>query len=73
MALLGGWPGAIFAQRVFRHKSSKPSFQSVFWITVVLNCVALGALLSPWGVEIVNPLLEDLLRGGERWATLLKI
>ena len=36
--LAGGWPGALFAQRVFRHKSSKAEFQRVFWVTVVVNC-----------------------------------
>jgi uncharacterized membrane protein YsdA (DUF1294 family) len=28
LALMGGWPGALIAQRVFHHKSRKPSFQS---------------------------------------------
>ncbi len=37
LGLLGGWPGAAFAQNSFRHKSSKSSFQIQFWITVVLN------------------------------------
>src|SRR4051812_24046826 len=26
LSLIGGWPGALFAQSVFRHKSRKPSF-----------------------------------------------
>jgi uncharacterized membrane protein YsdA (DUF1294 family) len=29
--LVGGWPGALVAQRVLRHKSSKPAYQIVFW------------------------------------------
>jgi uncharacterized membrane protein YsdA (DUF1294 family) len=37
MAFLGGWPGAIFAQRQFRHKTQKASFRIVFWITVILH------------------------------------
>jgi uncharacterized membrane protein YsdA (DUF1294 family)/cold shock CspA family protein len=37
-ALLGGWPGALAAQRLLRHKSAKASFQTTFWATVVLNC-----------------------------------
>jgi uncharacterized membrane protein YsdA (DUF1294 family)/cold shock CspA family protein len=37
LGLLGGWPGAALAQKSFRHKSSKKSFQINFWITVVLN------------------------------------
>lgn len=47
LGLLGGWPGALAAQRVFRHKSSKPSFQMAFWLTALLNSAALALLLSP--------------------------
>lgn len=43
-ALFGGWPGAIVAQRLLRHKSKKLSFQIYFWLTVAFNCVALGWL-----------------------------
>ena len=45
LALIGGWPGALIAQQVFRHKSRKPSFQFTFWATVALNC---GALVWFW-------------------------
>jgi len=41
LALMGGWPGALVAQRVFRHKSAKPSFRFAFWATVIFNCAAL--------------------------------
>jgi uncharacterized membrane protein YsdA (DUF1294 family) len=47
VSLLGGWPGALAAQGVLRHKSAKLSFRLLFWTTVVLNCGALGWLLSP--------------------------
>src|SRR5690606_31228629 len=36
LALIGGWPGALVAQRLFRHKSKKNDFQIMFWIPVVL-------------------------------------
>lgn len=45
LALMGGWPGALVAQRVFHHKSRKPSFRFAFWGTVALNC---GALVWFW-------------------------
>ena len=37
--LAGGWPGALLAQQVFRHKTRKVSFQVVFWIIVLLHQV----------------------------------
>jgi uncharacterized membrane protein YsdA (DUF1294 family)/cold shock CspA family protein len=44
--ILGGWPGGLLAQGVFRHKSSKASFQGTFWCTVVVNCVVVYFLLQ---------------------------
>jgi uncharacterized membrane protein YsdA (DUF1294 family) len=44
ISLVGGWPGALVAQRVFHHKTRKTSFQLIFWYTVVANCLALGWL-----------------------------
>lgn len=55
--LVGGWPGALAAQRLLRHKSAKASFQFTFWITIVLNCGALGWLLSPSGARALQSLL----------------
>ncbi|MDY0339931.1 MAG: DUF1294 domain-containing protein [Coriobacteriia bacterium] len=43
LALLGGWPGALIAQETFHHKTRKQSFRTVFWLTVVVNCLALAA------------------------------
>ena len=38
--LLGGWPGALLAQRRLRHKCSKTSYQFVFWNIVILFQIA---------------------------------
>ncbi|MBL1376176.1 DUF1294 domain-containing protein [Zobellella sp. CGMCC 1.18722] len=51
LALAGGWPGALVAQRRLRHKSRKASFQLVFWLSVVANVGVLAWLLFDpgWG------------------------
>ena len=46
MSIMGGWLGALLAQKKLRHKSKKAEFQSVFWVTVILNCSAFGWLLT---------------------------
>jgi uncharacterized membrane protein YsdA (DUF1294 family) len=42
-----GWPGALLAQQLLRHKTSKRSFVSAFWATVLLNAA---------GPYLINPL-----------------
>jgi uncharacterized membrane protein YsdA (DUF1294 family)/cold shock CspA family protein len=56
-ALLGGWPGALAAQRLLHHKSKKRSFQIAFWVTVILNCGALGWLFFFSGAEALRSIL----------------
>ena len=46
MSLLGGWPGALFAQRQLRHKTRKARFQALFWGTVLAHVVGLAWFLS---------------------------
>lgn len=49
LALACGWPGAVLAQQWLRHKSSKASFQAIFWLVVVLNVAGVLWLCSPYG------------------------
>lgn len=44
LSLLGGWPGALIAQRVLRHKTRKTSFQFGFWMTVLANVAFVAGL-----------------------------
>ena len=41
LSLIGGWPGALLGQQIWRHKTRKLPFQLLFWTTVVINCAAL--------------------------------
>ncbi|WP_051560066.1 DUF1294 domain-containing protein [Marinobacterium jannaschii] len=63
LALIGGWPGAVFAQQILRHKSSKRSFKVVFWLTLLLNCTVFLWLLSESGAP-VKALLVRLTETG---------
>ena len=55
LALAGGWPGALVAQHLFHHKSSKKPFLMMFWFTVMLNIGGLIWFLTPSGQELLKP------------------
>jgi uncharacterized membrane protein YsdA (DUF1294 family) len=44
LGLIGGWPGALIVQRMFRHKNRKRKLHIVFWLSVTINC---GLLVWP--------------------------
>lgn len=44
-AFLGGSPGAIAAQQLFRHKTQKRSFRVWFWVVLVLQVVLIAGVL----------------------------
>jgi uncharacterized membrane protein YsdA (DUF1294 family) len=45
---IGGWPGAFLAQRVFRHKTAKLSYQVSFWSIVLVHQLIAADFLSGW-------------------------
>ncbi len=53
--VVGGWPGAILGQQLFRHKTQKQPFKTYFMITVILNVVLLLAAWRFW------PLIDSYL------------
>ena len=57
--LLGGWPGALLAQQMFRHKTRKVSYQLVFWGIVGLH----QALWVDWLLDghFIRQLLPETL------------
>jgi uncharacterized membrane protein YsdA (DUF1294 family)/cold shock CspA family protein len=47
LGAVGGWPGAIVAQQILRHKTQKASFRSAFWGTVVINVIVFAVFATP--------------------------
>jgi len=48
LELLGGWPGALLAQRVIRHKNAKLSYQVVFWLIGAVHVAGWIAVSLLW-------------------------
>lgn len=44
LGFVGGWPGAICGQKLFRHKTQKQPFKNLFILSVILNIIVIGAL-----------------------------
>ncbi len=64
-ALIGGWPGALAAQRLLRHKFKNQSFQFVFWVTVAVNCGIFGWLFLSSGAEALGAVLGVVSQTGQ--------
>lgn len=45
LEFFGGWPGALVAQQLFRHKNRKTEYQVAFWLIVLVNSAVLGLWL----------------------------
>jgi len=59
-SLLGGWPGAFYAQTQLHHKSSKQSFKNVYYLTIVINLAGLFWLYTSNGSHFLNQLTSSL-------------
>ena len=58
--LLGGWPGALMAQQIFRHKTQKTSFRIVFWFSSGFNLLILILLFTALGEKLLNLIKSHL-------------
>jgi len=46
LGFVGGWPGALLAQQLLRHKTVKESFQRQFWQSVLLNVIVVVGIAA---------------------------
>ncbi|EMB4892606.1 DUF1294 domain-containing protein, partial [Salmonella enterica] len=42
--VVGGWPGAIVGQQLFRHKTQKQPFKTYFIVSVIVSIVVTVAI-----------------------------
>ncbi|MBN2069694.1 MAG: DUF1294 domain-containing protein [Opitutales bacterium] len=55
-----GWPGALLAQQIVRHKSQKVSFRRIFWLMTFFNVTLLGTCFTPQGTDITEAISKEL-------------
>ena len=66
--LLGGWPGALLAQKNFRHKLTKNTYQRVFWAIILTHAVLWVALaLNDFSVSLLAARIDDSAKGVFTW------
>ena len=51
LSMAGGWVGAMVAQTYLRHKSKKPEFRLMYYLTVVINMAGWLFLLTGGGLS----------------------
>lgn len=61
LSLAGGWPGALLAQKMIRHKTIKQPFLTIFWITSVINAAVFVWLLTPSGAEALQKIISSIV------------
>lgn len=58
--LLCGWPGALYAMLMYRHKSRKDSFKLWFGLCVIINCGAICYVISQVGLQNTNQTIQKI-------------
>ena len=54
LEFLGGWPGALIGQHFFQHKTTKLSYQIMFWLIVVVHQLLWWAIWAIWAILYEN-------------------
>ena len=49
LEFLGGWGGAMLAQKLFRHKTSKKRFMNMFYLMIIMEFTAVYIILKYLG------------------------
>ncbi|MDP2152966.1 MAG: cold shock and DUF1294 domain-containing protein [Methylotenera sp.] len=57
LSLIGGWPSAYVAQKLFNHKHKKQSFVVTYKLTVLINCIAVMLYSLPYLQNMLISLL----------------
>ncbi len=58
LSLIGGWPGALIAQKKLRHKSRKQPFRFIFFVTIFINLGIFAWLFTPKGLSVLQFLIS---------------
>jgi len=58
ISIIGGWPGAYYAQNKLRHKSSKAEFKRTFLVTVLINLGVFIWLFTENGSNFINAVVR---------------
>lgn len=60
LALVGGWPGALWAQKILRHKSQKQPFKAILWLTIVVNISVFMMVFTPFGYHWLRSIVTTI-------------
>jgi len=62
LSLIGGWPGALVAQKILRHKTSKSEFISTYRVTVFFNVATLLVIYTEQGQYLLHGIVLPFIR-----------
>lgn len=62
LSLVGGWPGALIAQKILRHKTSKREFIITYRVTVFLNVALLLLIYTEQGQYFLHNLVLPTIK-----------